>query len=133
MLRPLPLSGSDAERRLLRAYRALGATDREALLAFAEFLLERGARAIRPTHPRDPQPLPRPAEETVIAAIKRLSRTYEMLDRGPMLNETSALMSAHVIQGRAAPEVIDELESLFARYYADYRATHRADDETPGV
>jgi hypothetical protein len=34
-----------------------------------------------------------------------------------MLNETSGLMTEHLMQGRPAPEVIDELEALFRRHY----------------
>jgi hypothetical protein len=34
-----------------------------------------------------------------------------------MLNETSVLMTQHVISGRDAAEVIDELEVLFRRHY----------------
>ncbi len=109
----------------MRSFRALAAEERETLLAFAEFLVQRGA-ATQPPHrgPREPIPMPRPATESVVGAIKRLSKTYEMLDRGPMLNETSALMSAHVLQGRPANEVIDDLEALFARHYRDDRAKH---------
>lgn len=112
----------------MRAFRALAAEERETLLAFAEFLLQRGAAAPEPHRgPREPIPVPRPTTESVVAAIKRLSKTYQMLDRGPMLNETSALMSAHVLQGRSANEVIDDLEALFARHYHDYRAKHPAE------
>ena len=56
-----------------------------------------------------------------MAALKRLRRVYAMLDRGVLLHEASALMSAHVLQGRPAVDVIDELEALFARHYAAYR------------
>ncbi|RKT47518.1 hypothetical protein [Thiocapsa rosea] len=119
------IQGPESERRLVRSFRALAAEERETLLAFAEFLVQRGAEAPSPHRgPREPIPMPRPAAESVVAAIKRLSKTYEMLDRGPMLNETSALMSAHVLQGRPANEVIDDLEALFARHYRDYRAKH---------
>jgi hypothetical protein len=44
-----------------------------------------------------------------------------MLDRSAMLNDTSTLMGAHVLQGRSASVVVDELEALFARHYAKYR------------
>lgn len=44
-----------------------------------------------------------------------------MLDRSAMLNDTSSLMAGHIIRGRPAAEVIDELEALFARQYAKYR------------
>jgi len=45
-----------------------------------------------------------------------------MLDKAPMLHETSALMSAHILQGRPAQEVIDGLESLFSGHYERHRA-----------
>jgi hypothetical protein len=115
------------ERRLLKLLRALSEQERATLLAFAEFLVARdatvdealGADAPDVPEPSTPMHEPRPAEESVIAAIKRLRRVYPMLEPGEMLNETSALMAAHVLQGRAAIQVIDELESLFvARYEA---------------
>lgn len=40
-----------------------------------------------------------------------------MLDRSKLLNETSALMAQHVMQGRSAVEVIDELEVVFQTHY----------------
>jgi hypothetical protein len=118
MLTPGP-KVSPQERRLLRLFRALDERDRETLLRFADFLAQSGQDASSvPASPlAEPEPLPRPAEETVIAAIRRLSQTYRMLDRGPILSQTSTLMSAHLLQGRAAHEVIDELETLFAEHY----------------
>lgn len=53
----------------------------------------------------------------MIKAIKRLRETYPMIDRAKLLNETSALMNQHLIHGRAATEIIDELEALFRRHY----------------
>ncbi|EHQ51052.1 hypothetical protein ECTPHS_00085 [Ectothiorhodospira sp. PHS-1] len=103
------------ERRLRSLYRGLSAADRETLLAFAEFLAGRAAAA--PTSVPAPEPIPRPEEESVIRAMKRLSATYPMLDKACLLNETSQLMTQHVMQGRAAVEVIDELEAVFARHY----------------
>jgi len=114
---------SAEERRLAKLYRALGAADREALLAFGEFLAQRAEAIQRRAQPLDVGPLERPADESVVAAIKRLRRAYHMLDRGDLLHEASSLMSAHVLQGREAAQVIDELEALFARHYAAYRDT----------
>lgn len=126
---------SPAERALLASHRALSAGDRATLLAFAQFLASRaststdagtdastGAEATAEPRPTCPVPEPRPPQESVIAAIRRLRRVYPMLDGGKMLNETSALMSAHVLQGRAAVDVIDELEVLFAARYAEMTA-----------
>jgi len=113
--------GSD-ERKLLEHYRTLDPQGRVTLLAFAEFLAARATlEAPRAEGPLEPDPIPRPREESVVGAIKRLSRSYYMLDRTTMLNDTSSLMGAHVLQGRPAAIVIDELETLFAREYARYR------------
>ncbi len=110
---------SAEQRRLIRLHGALDAAGRDQLLAFAEFLVERhgGDRASQPRPVPEPKQLPRPEGESVVAAIKRLSASYFMLDTTTLFNETSALMSAHLLQGRPAAEVIDELESLFEQCY----------------
>jgi hypothetical protein len=116
---------SPEERRFARLYRSLSVADRATLRAFAEFLAQRvpGDTGMAPERAARPEPevIERPAQETVVAALKRLRRVYVMLDRGVLLHEASILMSAHVLQGRPAVEVIDELEALFARHYAAYR------------
>ena len=130
------------EQRLAQIFAQLGTPEQRTLLAFAEFLAAGGAPAQGPaarpdpapdqapgpdqsqTQSQEPTPLPRPERETVIAAIRRLGLTYAMLDREPMLHETAALMSAHVLHGRTAAAVIDDLEALFRRRYQDYR-THQ--------
>ena len=56
--------------------------------------------------------------ESVVAAIRRLSTSYPMLDRRRLLNVTSSRMTQHTLHGRPAPEVIDELEQVFAAEYA---------------
>lgn len=99
--------------RLVSLYTRLPAAERETLLSFAEFLVSRSAVPLDIT----PRPCERPAQESVVAAIKRLSASYHMLDRSKMLHETSGLMSEHLMQGRPASEVIDELEALFRRHY----------------
>lgn len=52
-------------------------------------------------------------------AIKRLTRTYPMLDRRKLMGPTSLLVSQHALQGRPAAAVIDELEMVFARHYRE--------------
>lgn len=95
--------------------------DQSAVLSFAEFLRARSPAAQEPLPVLEkPEPLTRPEGESVIRAIKRLSATYHMVNRNDMMNETSLLMSEHVIKGRAADAVIDELEQLFEKHYRQY-------------
>lgn len=120
---PLPKRLSEAERRWLAVYAALGEEDRRTLLAFGEFLAARQRSGVpAPCTIAEPTHTVRPKIETVVGAIKRLSQSYPMLDRAALLHETSALVSAHVLQGRPSAVVIDDLEALFDDHYRRYRA-----------
>ncbi|MFN7085789.1 MAG: hypothetical protein ACK4N4_04070 [Burkholderiales bacterium] len=105
--------------RLLELFEALDERRRQTLIEFAEFLMSRAARDgdAESVATSAPQPIARPAAETVVMAIKRLTRTYPMLDRRKLLGETSEYVAQHALGGRPATEVIDELEALFARHY----------------
>lgn len=100
----------------------LSAEDRDTLLKFAQFLEARDPAPAAPEPLPEPEPIPRPQEESVIKAMRRLSATYFMLDRARLLNETSALMAKHVMQGHSAVEVIDQLEEVFDAHYQKARA-----------
>lgn len=110
---------SRGKEELLALFERLGPAERETLLAFAESLAARAPAAAAP--PEAPA-RERPAEETVVMAIRRLVRTYPMLDRRQLLAEASHFMAQHALEGRAAREVIDELEQVFARHYGKSRA-----------
>jgi hypothetical protein len=105
---------SKTEKRLREILGDLPETQAVALLEYAEFLAARYAGPKEVTTPLD---IPRPEKESVVKAIRRLGATYPMVDRSKMLNETSVLMTQHVVSGRDAAEVIDELEILFRRHY----------------
>lgn len=116
-----------AGKRLQALFEDLPEADRHTLLSFAEFLASRAPPKAVVTE--EPVPHERPEKESVVKAVRRLSATYPMLDKAQMLNQTSALMAQHVMQGRAAVEVIDELEVLFEAHYQRYQATQDTDDE----
>lgn len=107
--------GTKPEKRLLALFELLPEAERKSLLDFAEFLASR----CEPAKPVsfEPRAIPRPQEESVVAAMKRLRETYHMLDHSKMLHEASGLMAQHLMQGRPAPEVIDDLEQMFLRYF----------------
>jgi len=117
--------------KLLGLIGQLSAADRDTLTSFAEFLLSRTvtgvttasapAPAARAEIP-EPEVIPRPQDERVVAAVKRLSKSYFMLDKAKMLGATSDLVTQHIMQGREAAEVIDELEQVFAEQYRQLKA-----------
>ncbi|MEJ2141145.1 MAG: Crp/Fnr family transcriptional regulator [Gammaproteobacteria bacterium] len=105
-----------SEKQLLEVFRKLSETDQQAIQNFSEFLLERNG-AVEEKVAAEPLEIQRPSDESVMAAIKRLTRTYPMINKDHMLNETSSLVAQHIIQGKDAIEVIDELEIVFRRHY----------------
>jgi len=113
------------QRKLLKLFKDLNDKDQSVLIAFAEFLSKREDSSDSESEPNispDPLPINRPEEESVVAAIKRLSASYKMLDTDSLLTETSSLMTAHLMHGRSAPDVIDELEALFLKEYEAFSA-----------
>lgn len=99
------------EKDLLNLFRALPPEQQETLFAFADFLAARSGET--PREWGEPEPIPRPVEEKVVHAIKRLRASYPMLDHSKMLYEVSECMTQHVVQGKPATDVIDELEAMF--------------------
>ncbi len=111
-------NADSGKRRLLDFYSRLGEENRATLMAFAEFLANRDTEGVAAEEiPREPLDIPRPEKESVVAAIRRLTKTYPMLERKELLNETSSLMSAHVLQGRAVQDVVNDLERVFRSHY----------------
>lgn len=104
-----------SQKKLLRLFAELNDAEQELLLAFTEFL--HGRAVARRVIPQKPLPIPRPAAENVVSAIKRLSATYPMLAPERMFQETSLLMTSHLMAGRPALEVINDLENLFSQHF----------------
>ena len=110
------------EQHLTELFRQLPASDQLTLLAFGEFLASRGSSgAVVPVKEAvviaDPVVIERPPGESIVAALRRLSKTYPMLDKTEMLSATSDLVAANIMQGTDAVEVVDQLEDIFRGLY----------------
>ncbi len=99
---------------------SLDADHQQAIVDYATFIAQQYKVHPSEQEKQVPERIARPDNETVIGAIKRLKKTYYMVDTGILLNQTSALMGQHIMQGREAPVVIDELESTFQAQYEQY-------------
>lgn len=115
---------SDAQNKLQEILHGLSEGDKKSLLDYAEFLSQRNCSTDHPEHGNAAElltavPLKQGTyqNETVIDAVKRLSKNYFMLDKDVLLHKTSALMTAHILQGREAEAVIADLEALFKNEY----------------
>ena len=128
---------TEREQQLLDLFNNLSEQDAQSLLRFAQFLAGQESvttsvpvtvaaedETITPVIP-EPEKIPRPAEERVVDALKRLSATYPMLDKKKLLDKASELVAQHVMFGKPAKQVIDEVESIFAAAYEKFVAEAR--------
>lgn len=112
---------------LLALFEGLASGEQATLLAFAEFLAARHGTALDGAAPQamtrtitplpEPEAIERPSGESIVAGLKRLSKTYPMLDKSEMLSATSDLVASHILRGSDAALAIDELERIFASHY----------------
>lgn len=117
----------ERKRQLNRIFSNLDDASRRSLLDFAQYLDQRenhSDQLLSETSVVDkkqqPIPQPRPDNENVFKAIKRLRATYYMLNTDVLVNEASSLTSQFILQGREAVDVIDDLEKLFDSHYQKY-------------
>lgn len=98
----------------------LSPSQQQSVIDYAAFLSAQGRIDELKHHPLEPEPIERPEDESVVEAIKRLKKTYHMLDTDSLLTQVSTLMGQHLLHGREAGLVIDDLEVLFKAGYEEY-------------
>ncbi len=111
------MTGNERRQALLAAFDRLDARRQDVLMEFAATLAahdDAAPTAVRP----EPYPADDPVNESVVAAIKRLTCMYPAAGRRRLMGPVSVLMAQHALQGRPAKEVIDELETVFERDHA---------------
>jgi len=101
---------------LIEIFETLDAERQASLFDFAEFLQSKGDLVVQEV--ADLVDIPRPDSETVVGAIKRLKQTYPMIDSMKVFSSASELMTDHMVKGRDAIEVIDEMEQIFEEFYS---------------
>lgn len=121
---------ASAEQQLTAHFQQLDAGDQATLLAFAAFLASRSpARTVtmktEPVIIPEPEIIQRPEKESVVGALKRLSKSYPMLDKTEMLSATSDLVATTIMQGTDPVGVIDELEDIFSTHYEQLKSGNK--------
>ena len=102
-------------RNLVELYESLDDERKSSLCDFADFLLAKAGPVSKEVPP--PDDIDRPDSETVVGAVKRLKLKYHMIDSMSVFSAASSLMTDHMVKGRDAIEVIDEMEALFEEAY----------------
>lgn len=116
------------QKQLVNLFDELSEQDQHSLLSFAQFLHSQTERVtVNSNEPEQPVGIERPEQEKVVAAIKRLSANFPMINKSGVLDEAANLMTQHMLHGREAKEVIDELESVFQSHYEKYLADFQAE------
>ena len=115
---------------LIDLYEAMDDNRRKSLSDFADFLYAQAEPVSKEIQP--PANIPRPEQETVVGAIKRLKTTYFMVESMSVFSEASSLMTDHMVKGRDVAEVIDEMEVLFEDAYKKLVQQSSNDSEQQG-
>ena len=113
---------------LIDLYEAMDDSRKKSLSDFADFLYAQAEPITKEILP--PDDVPRPEQETVVGAIKRLKVTYHMIESMAVFSEASSLMTDHMVKGRDVVEVIDEMEVLFEEAYKKL-VQESSDDSEP--
>ena len=109
----------DTEKGLLKILRQLPEEQRQSLVDYAEFLAQRYAIETEAVaeHLLD---IPRPDKESVVKAVRRLSKNYPMLDSKALFEKTSSFMMRNLMHGEDSAVLIDEMEMFFEEHYQLY-------------
>ena len=99
---------------------SLGINHQQAIVDYATFMVQQYKIQTPLEAGLKPKAIARHEQETVIGAINRLKKTYYMIDSYTLLDETSSLMGQHILRGREASAVINELQSIFQVKYEKY-------------
>lgn len=109
--------------RLLTAWNALDREGQRTVRLFAEFLSHQTACQANEPIPQEPRPIPKPERESAVLALKRLKKTYPMIEADFALLEEASQLILKKVMGTTDAEVIVEMEALFERRYQTWRAS----------
>ena len=104
-----------SSKELIDLYEAMDDERKLSLGDFADFLYAKAGPVVKEIPP--PEEVPRPEQETVVGAVKRLKIKYHMVESMTVFSAASSLMTDHMVKGRDVVEVIDEMEELFEEAY----------------
>ncbi|MBF0262224.1 MAG: hypothetical protein HQL97_10380 [Magnetococcales bacterium] len=118
-------NGDPEKRALLDLWGEMDAGERQTLMRLGRFLVSERSRAGNDAPvdacPEVPLDIPRPEVESAVAGLKRLKRTYPMIEAdGAVLSEASRILMGKVT-GSPDREIIDRLELFFDGCYQKWR------------
>lgn len=112
------------QKRLLTAWQLLGKEERRTVRLFAEFLSHQtdlNTTEKTTLTPQTPHPIPKPEKESAVLALKRLKKTYPMIEADLALLDDASRLLLKKIMGTTDAAVIIDLEELFAQRYREWK------------
>ncbi|MEO5378781.1 MAG: hypothetical protein H7832_13515 [Magnetococcus sp. DMHC-6] len=109
-----------AKERLLAVWRQLSVEDRHAVEQFAHFLLQK-ENAPRIPDVLEPVQIEPSEGETAIKALKRLKKTYPMIEADTALLDGASGIILKRVMGMEDAEAIILLEKMFQECYQDWK------------
>ena len=91
---------------LSAVFEQLSAERQQSLNDFAQFLLLQQGGPKDSSVSQTPLDIPRPDAESVVAAIKRLAKTYPMLNREALLHESGVIPTRTAVRARESAGTI---------------------------
>ncbi|MBF0359098.1 MAG: Crp/Fnr family transcriptional regulator [Magnetococcales bacterium] len=105
---------------LLDIWRNLDREQKLTLLKFAEFLESQKSNSEEPVS-QEPLNLPKPENESAVKALKRLKKSYPMIDADMGLLDDASHLLMEKITGTPDSEVVVKLEALFLDRYKNWQ------------
>lgn len=117
-----------SRKRLLAIWNGLDPASRQGWLQYGEFLLANVQPAPLPLV--EPDSTPGPEGESAIQALKRLRKSYAMMDISATLLDEAAQLMTRRIFGASDAEIIPQMAALFQSHYRQWCASRQG--TTPG-
>lgn len=108
------------EKEILNLFKSLSEEDKTSIKSYLEFLSQKTIK--KAETPATPLNIPRPENETVVGAIKRLKKTYPMLESTKLLNHASEILTSHLLKGKKKEDAIVELEEYFQKSFDELKS-----------
>ena len=118
------ITRNQEQKKLLAAWKHLGETEQRTVRLFAEFLNQQAPNHNDKQSPpvaQTPLSIPKPEKESAVLALKRLKKSYPMIEADLSLLEEASQLLLKKVMGTEDREIISELEQLFDQRFLEWQ------------
>ena len=114
------ITRNQEQKKLLAAWKDLGEAEQRTVRLFAEFLIQQVQNhhdKQTPSVAQTPLLIPKPEKESAVLALKRLKKSYPMIEADFSLLEEASQLLLKKVMGAEEKEIVLALEQLFDRRF----------------